>query len=132
MGAFMLIRAETFKRIGYFDERFFVYFEELDFSKRLAEAGGKTFYNYEITAIHSGGGTTQNVKAFRLALSLHSRLKYSKKHFNELQHFFISFCTLIIEPLTRVLFFVVKLNFKGIKEVVEGYKLLYKELKARI
>ncbi len=81
MGAFMFMRTSVFKSIGYFDERYFVYFEELDFSKKLADNGGVSFYNNEISITHTGGGTTSGVKAFRLYLFLNSRLLYSKKHF---------------------------------------------------
>jgi N-acetylglucosaminyl-diphospho-decaprenol L-rhamnosyltransferase len=35
IGAFMFMRKKVFEKNGYFDERFFVYYEEVDFSKRL-------------------------------------------------------------------------------------------------
>ena len=35
MGAFFFIRADLFNRCNGFDERFFVYFEEVDLSKRI-------------------------------------------------------------------------------------------------
>ena len=126
MGAFMFMRPSIFKKHGYFDERFFVYYEELDFSKRVADAGGITFFNCDIKALHSGGGTTNSVKPFRLFLNLRSRLLYAKKHFNFFGNFVVVLCTYLIEPVTRTIFLFIRGKFKEIKQVFEGYKLLIK------
>ncbi|CAN5283824.1 N/A [soil metagenome] len=128
MGAFMFMRTDVFKKIGYFDEQFFVYYEELDFSKRLAEAGGISFYNSEIKAVHSGEGTTASVKPFRLFLNLHSRLKYAKKHFSSAGFVFVAFLTLFIEPVTRGLFLILKGKIKESREVFKGYSMLFRRL----
>jgi GT2 family glycosyltransferase len=127
MGAFMFMRNSIFEKLGYFDERFFVYCEELDFSKRLAEQGGVSFFNANISAIHSGEGTTYSVKTFRLFLNLRSRLLYSKKHFSVAGYAFVCFCTFFIEPFTRNIFLLLKGNIKEIKEVFKAYLLLLKD-----
>ena len=129
IGAFMFMRTSIFQKIGYFDERFFVYCEELDFSKRLAQHGGKSYYKSDITAVHSGQGTTHSVKAFRLSLSLISRLQYCKKHFKYSGYLFVLFCTYFIEPFTRIIFLCLKGNFAEIKEITKGYKLSIKKQK---
>lgn len=126
MGAFMFMRNSIFEKVGYFDERFFVYCEELDFSKRLAEHGGKSYFNSNISILHSGQGTTHSVKAFRLFLNLRSKLQYSQKHFRYGGYAVVWFSLCIIEPFTRTGFLLLKGNFKEIKETVEGYKLLIK------
>ena len=126
MGAFMFMPTRIFESSGYFDERFFVYYEELDFSKRVADAGGCSFYNAEIKAIHSGGGTTNAVKAFRLFLNLQSRLQYAKKHFSSIGYFVVWFCTFIIEPVSRTALILMQGRFYGIKEIIRGYQLLIK------
>jgi N-acetylglucosaminyl-diphospho-decaprenol L-rhamnosyltransferase len=127
MGAFMFIRFSIFNRIGYFDERYFVYYEELDFSRQLAKQGGKSFFNRDISATHSGEGTTHSIKALRLCLNLNSRLQYCKKHFTKSGYFFVWFCTFFFEPVTRILFSLLKSRLKEIKEIVKGYKLLILE-----
>jgi GT2 family glycosyltransferase len=127
MGAFMFMRISIFEKLGYFDERFFVYCEELDFAKRLAEQGGKSYFNSNISAIHSGEGTTHSVKAFRLFLNLRSRLLYSKKHFSLKGYAFVCFCTFCIEPFTRNIFLLLKGNIKEIREVFKAYILFLKD-----
>ena len=124
MGAFMFMRLSIFEQLGYFDERFFVYYEELDFSKRLFNAGGVSYFDAAIQATHSGGGTTNNVKAFRLFLNLRSRMQYAKKHFIFAGYIFVAFCTYAIEPLTRGIFLLLSGKFKEIGEMLKGYRLL--------
>lgn len=127
MGAFMFIRKSVFEKVGYFDERFFVYYEEVDFSRRLAEKGGCSFFNANIKAIHTGGGTTNSVKGFRLFLNLRSRLQYAKKHFNFSGYFCVWICTFCIEPLTRSLFLLFSNRSSEIVGLYQGYKLLLKD-----
>ena len=123
IGAFMFMRGSIFKKAGYFDERFFVYFEELDFSKRLAELGGKSYYSTAIKAIHSENGTTMSVKGFRLFLYLKSRLQYAKKHFGYPGYSLVWLSTFFIEPISRFLFCVVRGKFVEVKELIQAYKL---------
>lgn len=127
MGAFMFMRSDVFKIAGYFDEEFFVYFEEMDFSKRLNELGGLSYFNYDIVAVHSGGGTTEKVKAYRLFLNLQSRLKYAKKHFSKSGYLFVVFCTFLIEPITRSAQALLKFNLPAVLEVWRGYGMLFKK-----
>lgn len=127
MGAFMFMRTTIFEKVGYFDERFFVYYEDLDFSKRVAISGGHSYYNSNIKAMHSGGGTTENVKAFRLSLSLRSRLLYAKKYFNFIGYAVVWSCTFCIEPITRILLLITKGKLNDIRNVYRGYALLVKK-----
>ncbi len=127
MGAFMFMRLPIFKQYGYFDERFFVYYEELDFSKRIYDAGGITYFNATIKAIHSGGGTTNSVKSFRLFLNMRSRLQYAKKHFSFFGYVFVLICTYAIEPFTRSTLLLFRGRFKEIGETLKAYKLLLVE-----
>ena len=57
-GAFSIIRREAIEKAGFFDERFFLYYEEVDLCKRIKEAGYKIVYWSDIKVIHIGGGST--------------------------------------------------------------------------
>ncbi|UAY52249.1 glycosyltransferase family 2 protein [Ferruginibacter albus] len=126
IGAFMFIRKNVFEKIGYFDERFFVYSEELDFSKRLANAGGKSYYNADIKAIHSCHGSTDSVKAYRLFLNNRSRLLCAKKHFSKSGYLLTLISTLFFEPVSRIFFSLIKFKFREIIDIVKAYALLFK------
>jgi GT2 family glycosyltransferase len=43
-GCFMFLRSEVLARIGGFDERFFMYFEDFDLSRRVRKASGTLYY----------------------------------------------------------------------------------------
>ncbi|MDZ7878446.1 MAG: hypothetical protein U5L45_12280 [Saprospiraceae bacterium] len=129
IGAFMLLNRHIIDRIGFFDERFFVYYEDMDFCKRVKEYK-RVHYNASIQIYHKGMGTTENVKAYRLALSVESRLKYIKKHFALVSYFFVLFISLVIEPFFRLIYTILRLKFKETEEIVRGYCILTKRLLA--
>lgn len=85
IGAFFLVENEVFTRLGGFDERFFVYYEEVDFCKRVHDAGLKVFYYTEARAYHEGGGASGQVKDYRLFYELRSRYQYMRKHYGQHQ-----------------------------------------------
>lgn len=54
-GACMMIRRRTFDKIGLFDERYFMYAEDLDICYRIKKKGWKIWYLPEAQIIHYGG-----------------------------------------------------------------------------
>ncbi|AWN50516.1 glycosyltransferase family 2 protein [Methylobacterium sp. 17Sr1-1] len=80
MGAFLMIRRPLFEDLGGFDERFFVYYEDVDLCARARDAGFAVRHLAGITARHEGQGTTRAAKAHRLACFLESQIRYAAKH----------------------------------------------------
>jgi hypothetical protein len=103
IGAFYLVRRHLFEQLGGFDERFFVYLEDLDFSLRASKAGSPSFYLAEAQAFHKGGGTSEQIRATRLFYSYRSRLLYAFKHFNVFSAILLLVCTAFIEPFPRLI-----------------------------
>ncbi|MDO8513869.1 MAG: glycosyltransferase family 2 protein [bacterium] len=54
-GAVLLIRRDLFKKIGGFDERFFMYFEDTDLCQGVKEEGFKVAWYPEVEIVHLGG-----------------------------------------------------------------------------
>lgn len=55
-GCFMLIRTEVFEQIGTFDERFFLYFEDTDLSRRIHQRYKTIYYpSVQVYHIHEHG-----------------------------------------------------------------------------
>lgn len=84
-GASMLIRREVFERVGLFDEDFFLYFEELDFTRRAAAAGWRTRYAPDSKVVHlvgqSTGVTARHARPGRTpSYWFESRNRYFRKH----------------------------------------------------
>lgn len=80
IGAAMLIRKEIFEKIGRFDERFFMYYEEVDLCKRLKDCGFRVVYCPDIQLIHLGGKSAKQIPAKTRYMSLQSLLRYFKRH----------------------------------------------------
>lgn len=100
MGAFLLIRAAAFRRVRGFDERFFLYYEDVDLCRRVADAGGLCFHNAEVSAVHVGGGTTKAILARRQYLAAASRILYARKYFGAGAALVI-LAALLAEPMAR-------------------------------
>ncbi len=58
-GAFMFIPKVVLDKVGYFDEDYFMYGEDLDLCYRIKKAGYKIFYYPEVTTIHFKGESTK-------------------------------------------------------------------------
>mgnify|MGYP004726753519 CR=1 FL=1 len=67
MGAFLMIRRDLFAALGGFDERFFVYFEDVDLCVRARAAGLSVRHVAGASAAHLGQGTTRRARAHRPA-----------------------------------------------------------------
>ncbi len=52
VGAFMLVRREAIVQAGLLDETFFMYGEDLDWAKRITDAGWEVWYNPQVTVLH--------------------------------------------------------------------------------
>ena len=51
-GACLLLRRSAFEKVGLFDERFFMYFEDLDLCRRFWEAGYSVYYFADVELVH--------------------------------------------------------------------------------
>lgn len=128
IGAFFLVRSELFDAIGGFDERFFVYLEDLDFSRRAHQAGWRSVYLVDAQAFHAGGGTSNQIKARRLFYSLRSRLLYAFKHFSSLGAVAVLLATLLVEPLARSALALIRRSSTSINETWAAYGMLWRWL----
>jgi N-acetylglucosaminyl-diphospho-decaprenol L-rhamnosyltransferase len=83
IGAAMMVRRSDYERLGGMDERFFVYFEEVDFCKRIKDAGGEIWFWPDARVQHLAGRSCEadSVRARMIFVLRESRRKYFRKHF---------------------------------------------------
>ena len=91
-GFAMFLNMSDFKDVGFFDESFFFYFEEIDLCKRLINSGKKIYLIPEIKIDHGGGGSHDESINVEMELSrnwhwMWSTFNYHKKY----KGFFVSF-----------------------------------------
>jgi GT2 family glycosyltransferase len=81
--ACLLCRREAFERAGGFDERFFIYFEDVDLCARIRAAGWRLHFVPSVEVRHEGGATTTATPERRAASRLEyrrSQARYYRKH----------------------------------------------------
>jgi N-acetylglucosaminyl-diphospho-decaprenol L-rhamnosyltransferase len=78
--AALLVRRRAAEEVGWMDEAFFVYSDEVDFQKRLADAGWHTLYVPAAVAIHHEQLSTDALPARRIVELARGRDRYMRKH----------------------------------------------------
>jgi GT2 family glycosyltransferase len=78
--AALLVRREAAEQIGWFDPAFFVYSDEVDFCKRLRDAGWRTLYVPAAAAIHHEQLSTAAIPERRIVELSRNRDLYMRKH----------------------------------------------------
>lgn len=87
-GAFVFIPSKVFLQLGGFDERYFMYYEEVDLCQRLRANGYKVQYWPYLKATHIGGASAKTVEHARVSQGgsqleswrMRSALLYYRKH----------------------------------------------------
>jgi len=102
-GGFMLIRQETINKIGYLDERFFMYLEDVDYCLRAMKAGIKIIHCNKSKILHFGGASSNNKDRIRHTAWLLSRKLYFLKNFDLLSN-------IIIQPVFLIDDVIILLN----------------------
>ena len=86
-GFAMFLNIEEFKDIGFFDENFFIYFEEIDLCRRLTQKGKQIYLDPSIRVFHAGGSSHDDEINQEMELSrnwhwMWSSFYFYKKHYS--------------------------------------------------
>lgn len=65
MGSFMLVKKEVTERVGLFDDRFFMYFEDCDLCRRVWEAGWQVYYIHDTQVKHTHHRDSDDISPWR-------------------------------------------------------------------
>lgn len=80
LGAVMAMRVEAVRGVGGFDDGFFLYFEEIDLSRRLARVGHRTLFTADATFGHVGGASSATRPVFATQAFYRSGARYFAIH----------------------------------------------------
>lgn len=80
MASALMIRSSVVKTLGPLDEQFFVFFSDVDYCKRIHDAGGKILFVPEAKAIHEIGGSTKQEGVWLIRDSHRGFYRYLVKH----------------------------------------------------
>jgi GT2 family glycosyltransferase len=86
-GSCMVVRKEVVERVGLLDQNFLAYWEEIDWCKRILEAGYKIYYVTEAQIVHYDSASWNRLgKEKKERIFFNSMLYYYKKHFGMLHY----------------------------------------------
>tara|TARA_Y100000996_G_C22520445_1_gene642225 strand:- start:624 stop:1466 length:843 start_codon:yes stop_codon:yes gene_type:complete len=108
-GFAMFLNIDQFKDIGFFDDNFFIYFEEIDLCRRLKKMKKKIYLDQTIKINHIGGSSHNQLINFEMELSrnwhwMWSTFYYHKKYYG----FFIALLMVsrkFLSALIKVIFY---------------------------
>ncbi|MEO8288677.1 MAG: glycosyltransferase family 2 protein [Chloroflexota bacterium] len=85
MGAYMLVRSDALGEAGLYDERFFMYGEDLDLAYRVKERGWKVFYHPGVEVLHHKGASSRkqserSIREFYRAMHIFYRKHYAERY----------------------------------------------------
>ena len=85
-GFALFLNLEKFENIGFFDENFFIYLEEIDLCKRLKNENKKIYLDKKVIVHHIGGSSHNEKINFEMELSRNWHWMWSLFYFNKKHH----------------------------------------------
>lgn len=80
-GGFVLARREVLDKAGWFDDRYFMYAEDVDLSRTVLDLGWKLYYTADAEIIHVAGGTSAKAPSgFAILMKSESINKLIRKY----------------------------------------------------
>jgi N-acetylglucosaminyl-diphospho-decaprenol L-rhamnosyltransferase len=79
-GMFMLFRSKAFRAVGGFDERFFLYYEDVDICRRMGALGYDAVYVPDVTVVHDARRESRR-NPRRMAIHAASLLRYLARRY---------------------------------------------------
>ena len=120
-GYAMFLNLGEFKNIGYFDENFFFFLEEIDLCMRVIKKNKKIYYCPDIPVFHEGGHSHDSSFNYEMELSRNWHWMWSTFYYNKKYRGFI-FSLLLVSPklISSILKFLLFLLLRN-KEKKEIY-----------
>ncbi len=98
-GFAMLLNLKQFDKIGFFDENFFIYLEEIDLCKRLRFYNKKIYLDKRVSIHHIGGSSHNKKINFEMELSRNWHWMWSLFYFNKKHYGYIFALILVSKKL---------------------------------
>lgn len=124
-GSCMMVRRKTINKIGPLDEQYFLYWEHVEWCKRIKEAGWKIYLLPEAQIVHLGGRSVEYLDDRGIILSYQSLVKYFKRHHKKVPSLLLKYLS-ILEMVLRInifsiLYFMKRKERDIIKRKIKSY-----------
>jgi N-acetylglucosaminyl-diphospho-decaprenol L-rhamnosyltransferase len=102
IGAFFFVRRQLFSELGGFDDRYFLYFDEVDFSLRARRRGARTYFLKEATVFHAEHVSTNQTGDLQLYHQLRSSILFAYRYWSRLHASLLVVATFTVELPARL------------------------------
>jgi GT2 family glycosyltransferase len=124
-GFFLVLRADIFTKVGYFDSKYFMYAEETDFSLRAWNAGYGSYINSQLTVFHKVAKSSGTNSPFMVYYQTRNLLYLLKKNRTLISHPSIFLAIYIKDFIKNLIQILLKTGaFNGPRNKLLGAKFL--------
>jgi len=88
-GAYMWVRASVAAQIGWLDERYFMYGEDIDWSYRIVKAGYTNLYLAQTQIVHFKGESTQKQSMRYVRLFYGAMITFAERYYDRTRFFWL-------------------------------------------
>lgn len=119
-GCAMMVKREVIEKVGMMAEKYFVYYDESDWSARIIKAGYKIYYQAKGLIFHKESMSMGKLSSIKVHFMTRNRIYYMRRHASAAQFaVFIGFFGLLTIPKT-VFRFVKAGQFEHLKSFMKG------------
>jgi N-acetylglucosaminyl-diphospho-decaprenol L-rhamnosyltransferase len=122
IGAFFFVRRSLFEQLAGFDPRYFLYFEEVDFSLRARAQGFRSYFLKDATVFHAENVSSKQLGSDRLYHLIRSRYLYARLHWKPWQSRMLLVMTFTIEPVARFVSALMHRQWTQMRELSAAYR----------
>jgi GT2 family glycosyltransferase len=105
-GAYMIIRKKINNKFNLFNEKFFLYLEDIDFGIKINQNGYKVIFDPNSNIRHIGGASSKNKYKTDLKSWYKSRKIFFKLHLNKVEGIILSIIFSIEENILKIIHFI--------------------------
>jgi GT2 family glycosyltransferase len=116
LGSALLIHRSVFERCGFFDERFFMYHEEVDFLYRVQLSGLPSFFCPCARAFHVGGHSTRKDPSQKIYWTRRNAVLFLRKH----RVSWVRWSYFLITFLASIIFNAISLRWSRLQPLIRG------------
>lgn len=110
-GSFMMVRHDVFEKIGFLNQEYFMYFEDVEFCYRAKKAGFGVMINPKVSIKHLSGGSSKDPRLRQWSGEFKGVLIFYRKHFGILPALFVRIL-IYVSTILRIMSFALMGRFK--------------------
>jgi len=119
-GCAMMVKREVIEKAGRFPEKFFLYYEEWDWSARIQKAGFKIWYTPGATIYHKESMSVGKSNPMKVYYHTRNRILYIRRNANFFQKTIFSLFFIGFTVPKSIIGFLVKKQFAQLKNFLKG------------